>query len=135
MLGGPGASTGTLTPAQETFVRLQVLAQTRYWNTTYPRADRTIVLRDGAPVGRMIVDRTGSAILLVDIALSPEHRRRGIGTALVTPLLAEGARARREVRLQVARGNPAIRLYERLGFVRTSADEVRIAMTWRPLRA
>jgi len=53
-----------------------------------------------------------------NIALRPEHRAQGLGTALMRHVLAEGirlgaARATLEVR---ASNTGAIRLYERLGF-------------------
>jgi ribosomal protein S18 acetylase RimI-like enzyme len=52
----------------------------------------------------------------LSVAVLPEHRGRGIGTALVIRLL-ETARVRyRAVSLSVARENPALRLYEQLGF-------------------
>jgi GNAT superfamily N-acetyltransferase len=52
----------------------------------------------------------------LSVAVLPEHRGRGIGTALVTRLL-DAARTRYGVvSLSVAEENPALRLYERLGF-------------------
>ncbi len=50
------------------------------------------------------------------VALQPAFRGSGIGTELLTQLL-EGARSRfQRVSLSVARDNPALRLYQRLGF-------------------
>jgi ribosomal protein S18 acetylase RimI-like enzyme len=39
-----------------------------------------------------------------------------VGTALVQEVLEEARRAAKAVRIHVERGNPALRLYERLGF-------------------
>jgi hypothetical protein len=36
------------------------------------------------------------------------------------------------LRLQVLRGNPAIRLYQRLGFVQSGADPMYLQMEWVP---
>jgi ribosomal protein S18 acetylase RimI-like enzyme len=52
----------------------------------------------------------------LSVAVLPEHQGRGIGTALLARLM-EVARTRYgAVSLSVAEENPALRLYERLGF-------------------
>jgi GNAT superfamily N-acetyltransferase len=51
------------------------------------------------------------------MAVAPNYRSRGIGTRLLTYLLAEAARQYPAVSLSVAAENPARRLYERHGFV------------------
>jgi GNAT superfamily N-acetyltransferase len=53
----------------------------------------------------------------LSMAVRPEHRGRGIGTQLLDRLLAEADRSYRAVSLSVSDGNPAVRLYQRLGFV------------------
>jgi GNAT superfamily N-acetyltransferase len=118
-------------PAQEAFLRIQYQARKRAYESHYPGAGRSIVIIDGAPAGRMIVDRTGGAICLVDIALLPEHRGHGTGTAVMATLLEEARHAGRSVVLHVLRTNPAAHLYERLGFDRTGGTEMHDAMEWR----
>ena len=55
-------------------------------------------------------------IRIVDIALLPEFCNRGIGTTLLRGLQSEAAAAGKPLRIHVERFNPAMRLYERLGF-------------------
>ncbi len=50
------------------------------------------------------------------VAVSPEHRGRGVGTALMKRLLSEASALFPAVSLSVSPENPARRLYERLGF-------------------
>lgn len=53
------------------------------------------------------------------IAVRADHRDAGVGTALLMTLIAEARRAGFEaLSLSVAAPNPALRLYERLGFER-----------------
>jgi GNAT superfamily N-acetyltransferase len=63
------------------------------------------------------------------IAVSPEARGRGTGTALLTALIdhavKDGVRA---LSLSVEEDNPAVRLYRRLGFVPAGAHENAITM-------
>ena len=75
-----------------------------------------MVLVDGMSAGRLYVDRTADEIRIVDITLLPEHRGRGVGQALLEPVLAEGERDGLPVTIHVERHNPALRLYARLGF-------------------
>jgi len=69
---------------------------------------------------------------LVDIAILPEQRNRGVGTTFLRDLIAESESTGRPLKLQVAKGNPAARLYERLGFSRVSEDQVYLQMARNP---
>jgi ribosomal protein S18 acetylase RimI-like enzyme len=120
-------------PAQlEPLLRMQFTAQSQSYAADYPRAAHELVCFNGQPVGRLITDNTAEAMLLVDIALTPEVRGRGIGAELIRGLQAQCAADRKPLRLHVANTNRAVRLYERLGFVVTGETEVRRLMEWRP---
>jgi ribosomal protein S18 acetylase RimI-like enzyme len=86
---------------------------------------------DGQAVGRIVIDRAGNEFRLVDIALLPEHRGRGLGTALIQNLQREAAAAKKPVRLSVLKGERAFRLYQRLGFEKTGEADLREQMEWR----
>ena len=75
-------------------------------------------LDDGAIVGYAFVSRYVDAWHVMNIAVAPEYRRRGIATALLERLLEVTAvDPRRGHTLEVRVSNlGAIRLYERLGF-------------------
>jgi ribosomal protein S18 acetylase RimI-like enzyme len=90
----------------------------------FPNADFRIVDLAGRNLGRIIVDRAATEFRLVDIALLPEYRNAGVGTALLRALLAEAASAGKPLRLTVRKGNRAARLYSRLGFVKTGETEM-----------
>lgn len=53
----------------------------------------------------------------LSIAVEPEHRGRGVGTALMTRLLATAQTRYPAISLSVTANNPARRLYQRLGFI------------------
>lgn len=114
------------------FVRMQYLAQRQHYLMSYPHANNNIILINGAPVGRVIVDRGESELTLVDISLLPEQRGLGIGTHLLTELLQEAAAASKPVRLHVLLSNPAKKLYERLGFAVVNSDQVYCEMISSP---
>ena len=52
----------------------------------------------------------------LSIAVLPEYRGQGIGTALLERMLATAQRQLAALSLSVSRDNPAARLYQRLGF-------------------
>jgi GNAT superfamily N-acetyltransferase len=116
---------------RESFLRMQCNAQQQGYRAAYPRAEFAIILSGDQPVGRMVVNRAEDEFLLVDIALLPAHRGRGIGTALIKGLLREAAAANKPVRLSVIKGQRAFQLYHRLGFAKTGEDGLRDQMEWR----
>lgn len=119
---------------KETFLHMQFRAQHAYYQENYADADFSVILRGGEPAGRLYVARWEEEIRIVDIALLPEHRNAGIGARLVGELLDE-ARARehgRVVSIHVERQNPALRLYERLGFRQVEDKGVYLLMEWEP---
>ena len=62
----------------------------------------------------------------------PDHRNTGIGTSLLTELLAEAERAKKPVRIHVEQFNPARRLYDRLGFSQIADRGVYLLLEWEP---
>ncbi|MGH9871622.1 MAG: GNAT family N-acetyltransferase [Pyrinomonadaceae bacterium] len=117
---------------KQTFISMQFKAQSQQYAMTYPNADNSIILFNEAPIGRMMVARTEAAILLVDIAVLPEHRNAGIGTNLIQDLLRAAAAVGKPVRLHVFAASAARRLYERLGFSRIGLDTAYFEMLWVP---
>ena len=113
------------------FVRMQFNAQGQHYGTYYPRAEYDMIQCDGLPVGRLIVDRSKDPLLLMDIALLPEYRNAGIGTTLIKGLMAEAAGKNWSVSLHVEIFNPAMKLYDRLGFVKVAEEGIYHEMSWR----
>ena len=81
---------------------------------------------------RIYVDRTEDEIRVIDISLLPEFRNQGIGSALLQGVLGEAAESNRAVHLSVVEGNPARRLYQRLGFVQIGESGFYHSLEWRP---
>lgn len=99
------------------FLQMQFVAQHKFYQDNYIDTDFLVILHDDTPVGRLYVARWRDEIRIVDIALLPAYRGTGIGTTILRDLLAEADAAGKPVRIHVERENPALRLYQRLGFV------------------
>jgi ribosomal protein S18 acetylase RimI-like enzyme len=113
---------------KQAFIKMQFIARER----CYPRVDNRIILLNGRPVGRILVDRGESSILLNDIAVLTEYRNAGIGSRLIQDLMKEATAAGKPIMLHVLTSSPAVRLYERLGFSRTGGDGAYFEMKWIP---
>jgi GNAT superfamily N-acetyltransferase len=121
--------------ARARLIEQQLAAQRAGYAAKHPEASFEIVVVDGARAGRRIVDRTPERIHLVDIALLPAFRGRGIGTVLIQLLLDEADDAGIPVSLYADRTSPARRLYERLGFTALADDGVRLRLERAPRSA
>ena len=117
---------------KEAFLRQQFHAQHSHYQQHYPNAAYEIILIENQPAGRLYVDRSEAGMLIIDIALLPNQRRRGVGSQLLRELLEEAARDRKPVSLHVEHYNPAYHLYERLGFCKIGDAGVYDLLEWRP---
>ncbi len=109
-------------------IRMQYDAMTRSRAAAFPRSVLRIIEIDGAIAGYYRTDMSPECLRIVDIALAPAYRGRGFGSHTLGLLTEEARALSLPVRLSVARTNPAVRLYQRLGFRVTSADEVFLSM-------
>jgi ribosomal protein S18 acetylase RimI-like enzyme len=114
------------------FLTQQFTAQDIYYREHYPGAVFNLILLDGEPIGRLYIHRRPDEILIMDIALLPSHRNRGIGTTLLQTLQAEAAGSAKSLIIHVEQFNPARRLYTRLGFHPIAEHGVYLLMEWRP---
>jgi ribosomal protein S18 acetylase RimI-like enzyme len=98
------------------FVEQQFAAQDAHYRQNYPGATLDVVEADGEPAGRLYVFRGDSDIRIMDIALAPPFRGRGIGTKLLQALIEEADASGSKLSIHVEHNNPARSLYDRLGF-------------------
>jgi ribosomal protein S18 acetylase RimI-like enzyme len=113
------------------FLRMQFDAQHRYYHEVYPNGAFDVILIEGQPAGRLYVNRGPDEINIIDIAILPAYRNRRIGSHLIGALQTEAALARKPLRIHVERFNPALRLYERLGFQQIADRGVYLYLEWR----
>lgn len=115
---------------KEAFLRQQFAAQSHHYRENYPGATLDVVEVDGARAGRLFVARWTKEIRIMDIALLPELRGRGIGTRLLRELQDEARAAGKSLSIHVEAFNPARHLYERLGFAAVGETGVYLKLAW-----
>ncbi len=117
---------------RDRMLRIQFDAQRRSYRERFPHADERLILRDGSPVGWVIVDRSGPKMQCLDIAIVSEERCRGAGTRVFRALQEEATVADRPLALMVLRMNVrAHALYFRLGFRVVAETDLHLMMEWQ----
>ena len=126
------AQTGWNDAEKEAFLRQQFTAQHKFYMEQFSEAEFQLILLNAEPIGRLYVDRRKDEIRLIDIALLPEHRNKGIGSRLLQDLFEEARKINKPLRIHVEHFNPALHLYQRLGFKRIGDTGVYFLMEWLP---
>ncbi|MDT7536506.1 MAG: hypothetical protein QOI82_91 [Actinomycetota bacterium] len=118
---------------KEAFLLQQATAQDDDYRARRPDGEFLVVAVDGIDVGRLYrTELPGDELRLMDIALLPEWRGRGIGTWLIEELVAEARQRGLLLSLHVEHSNPVRRLYERMGFTVAGEDAVNARMELAP---
>src|SRR6185369_13513319 len=102
---------------REAFLRFQFDAQDSYYRSQFPEAAYQIILKDGAPVGRLYVYRNSTDMRILDITILPEQRAAGVGTSLIRDLQAEAEESNQPLNIWVENFNRSQSLFKRLGFL------------------
>jgi len=122
------ALTGWVAATRNQFLNLQFRAMCQGYHAMFPDAEYAIILLEGRPVGRSVVDRGDEAIHVVDLALLSAERNRGIGSRLLRGWAAEALATRRVLRLSALKTSRALGLYRRLGFTPVSDDGIYVCL-------
>jgi GNAT superfamily N-acetyltransferase len=117
---------------KQAFILMQYTAQKNHYDEYYKDAKHWIVLYEGNPAGRHMIDYGREDIRLVDMAILPEYRGKGIGTVLFKDAFKDSVRLGLPCILHVIKENPAIPMYERLGFRTIGETGIHDKMEWRP---
>lgn len=125
------AVTGWPVDAQRQFLAQQFDAQHRHYRAHYPAAEWFVVEQAGRAVGRLYLEEWADQFRIIDIALLPAERGRGIGGAILADIMETARRAGKAVSIHVEKSNRAMDLYRRLGFVRADEHGIYDLLEWR----
>lgn len=116
------------------FLTQQFIAQHQYYQEFYNKAEFYIIECNGQPIGRFYIHWTYSTqeVRIVDIALLPDFRGKGIGTTIIKSIFEKATALGKSVTIHVEYNNPALKLYERLGFCKIGEfNSVYYLMEWK----
>jgi ribosomal protein S18 acetylase RimI-like enzyme len=109
-------------------LEFQLNAQRQAYRAKYPEAVQLIIAMGTSAVGHCLINRTGSNLRLIDIAVRRDERGMGIGSAVLETLKKDSD----SIELSVFQMNlDAIRLYQIHGFVTTGGDDTYKTMEWK----
>jgi ribosomal protein S18 acetylase RimI-like enzyme len=106
--------------------------QQAYFQEHFDPSQERIVVLEGEDIGVLAIEEREDELFLAKISILPEYQGQGIGTQLIGSLLDRAFGRGLPVTLQVLKGNPARRLYERLGFVVVGVTETHTLMKAMP---
>ena len=124
------AVTGWDDAQKEAFLRMQFDAQHRHYQEHYTETSFDLIMLNGEPAGRLYLARWTEEFRIVDIALLPAWRSKGIGSGVIKDILREAQVHGLPVRVHVECFNPALRLYYRLGFQKIADKGVYYLLEW-----
>ena len=86
------------------------------------------IVEASADIGWLQTREETDAIFLCQLYVARNYQRRGIGTQVMRVLIEESERAGKGMTLGVVKINPAVRLYQRLGFQIVREDDYKFHM-------
>lgn len=109
-------------------IAAQAVSFQEHWALTQVR----IISVDSSDVGWLQSTMQEDGLFVAQLFVDGPFQRRGIGTEVMNRLIGEAARLNQPVRLAVVKINPAVRLYERLGFHTMHDDDRKFYMKRDP---
>jgi ribosomal protein S18 acetylase RimI-like enzyme len=106
----------------------QVTNFRQQWELTQVR----VITLSGVDVGWLQGTIKDDALFLAQLFVDGSFQRQGIGTEAMKQIMNAAARADQAVTLGVVKTNPALRLYQRLGFRITHEDNRKFYMRREP---
>ena len=113
-------------------LHLNMAAQAVGFREQWALTQVRIITFDGSDVGWLQSTMQDDALFVAQLFVDGPFQRQGIGTEVMHRLIGEAARLNQAVCLAVVKINPALRLYERLGFKITHEDDRKFYMKRDP---
>jgi ribosomal protein S18 acetylase RimI-like enzyme len=115
----------------EHLIAMQFQIQTQSYQNMFPDAEYWLIMLNGQPIGRLILDHEAETLHIVDIAFAPQERGRGHGSTLLKALQSWAANAQQGLYLRVSHSNPrAQKLYLSLDFIPRDSDAMQVHLCW-----
>ena len=115
-------------PQFELLADMQYRAKLEGYSSDWPDAKTFLIKVDDTEAGKVILHEQEDVVRIVDLMICRALRGKGLGAAVLHSVCRDAFGAGKELRLSVARGNPAIHLYLRTGFKIDTENESQIEM-------
>lgn len=113
------------------FVQMQFEAQHSFYQEQFASSEFWILERAGLRLGRLYLDRRENEFRIIDISLMPNFQGMGLGSQILSAVMADAQSQQLPVTIHVEKNNPAMKLYKRLGFELVEDQGVYDLMQWK----
>ncbi len=113
-------------------LNLDIRRQAASFQKQWEPAQVQVITLQGADVGWLQIAQTGDSLFLSQLFVDTPFQRQGVGTEVMRQLIRDASAAGHAVTLAVAKINPALELYQRLGFKITHEDDLKFYMRREP---
>lgn len=122
-------------PLLAALIKQQYSMQQNHYRTQWPHAEKLIITQARAAIGQLMLAESDSCLHIIDLALLPSYRRKGIGRSLLSSLQQAAKIGELLLKLSVDKQNIlAKKLYLSMGFQLTEQTETHCSMSWTPPR-
>jgi GNAT superfamily N-acetyltransferase len=111
---------------------LDMAAQAASFLENWDLAEVRLIAVGNSDVGWLQSNVRDDGLFVAQLFVDDPFQGQGIGTEVMNRLIGEASRLNQAVRLAVVKTNPALRLYERLGFHITHEDDRKFYMKRNP---
>lgn len=122
------------TSQKKAFLQAQFTAQHSYYQNNYTGAHFWVIEYRSQIIGRLYLHThyPKNSMRIIDIALLPEWRNKGIGKQIIMDVMEFAAAKIRTVTIHVESFNPAMNMYKKLGFELVSkTNDVYHLLEWK----
>lgn len=120
---------GTMEPLLSAFDAWDIKKNMASFKKYYRVSEAKIIVVDDIDAGWFQVHDCPEEISLRQIHIEQKYRSRKIGTKIVKNLIRDATRQGKRLTLLVVKNNPALNLYQRLGFVIAGEDETKFHLS------
>jgi ribosomal protein S18 acetylase RimI-like enzyme len=113
-------------------LHLDRAVQTASFRQQWDPSQVRIVALDTSDVGWLQTMTQDDELFVAQMFVERSFQRRGIGTEVMKCLIGEAAHLNQAMRLNVVKINPALKLYQRLGFQVIGEDDRKLFMKLEP---
>ncbi|GAB4200349.1 MAG: GNAT family N-acetyltransferase [Wenzhouxiangellaceae bacterium] len=96
----------------------------------YRYADTHIIERQGSALGMIKLGQQSDELEVVQLQILPEYQGQGLGAAVMRRIVDDALARQQIITLKVLKHNPALTLYQRLGFEVVDEDALEYHMRY-----